>query len=277
MARKSFVFLLLACWFLLVACGTGPERQETIKPAASAEAAAPSGQNSLEAVQAKGKLRIGTEGKYAPFTYHDENGKLVGFDVEIAEEISKRIGVEPEFIETPWHEIFTGLDAKKFDVVFNQVSIREDRLEQYQFSDPYIYSHIVLIVKQDNTDIKKLSDLNGKKAAQALRSNLLDIAQRYGAEIVSTTGFDEAISLLLTGEVDATVNDGLTYLDLKHRQPEMPLKIVDEMSEATASGALFTKGHDELVLAVNGALADMKKDGTYLEISTRYFDTDVSK
>ncbi|WP_338551849.1 amino acid ABC transporter substrate-binding protein [Paenibacillus sp. KS-LC4] len=277
MARNSFVFLLLACWFLVVACSTGPERQETIKPAAGAESAAPSGPNALEAVQARGTLRIGTEGTYVPFSYHDENGKLVGFDVEIAEEICKRIGVEPDFIETPWDEIFTGLDENAFDVVFNQVSIREDRLEQYQFSDPYIYSHIVLLVKQDNMDVKRLSDLNGKKAAQALRSNLFDIAQRYGAEIVPATGFDEAISLLLTGEVDATVNDALTYLDLKHRQPEMPIKIVDEMSEATASGALFTKGHDELVLAVNGALAAMKKDGTYLEISKKYFDTDVSR
>ncbi|SFE93507.1 cystine transport system substrate-binding protein [Paenibacillus algorifonticola] len=277
MARTSFVFLLLACWFVLVACGTQPERNETIKPVASPGEAASGGQNSLEAVKASGKLRIGTEGTYAPFTYHDENGKLVGFDVEIAEEISKRIGVEAEFVETPWDEIFAGLDAKQFDVIFNQVSIREDRLEQYSFSDPYIYSHIVLIVKQDNTDIKKLSDLYGKKAAQSLTSNLLDIAQRNGAEIVPSQGFYEAISLLLSGEVDATVNDGLTYLDLKHRQPEVPLKIVDEMSEATASGALFTKGHDELILAVNQALADMKKDGTYLEISTKYFDTDVSR
>ncbi|KQO17515.1 amino acid ABC transporter substrate-binding protein [Paenibacillus sp. Leaf72] len=277
MARKSFVFLLTACWFLLVACGTGPGPNATNQPAASSGEAATGGQNSLKAVQASGKLRIGTEGTYAPFTYHDENGKLVGFDVEIAAEISKRIGVEPEFIETPWAEIFAGLDAGKFDVVFNQVSIRDDRLEQYYFSDPYIYSHIVLIVNQDNTDIKKLSDLQGKKAAQSLTSNLLDIAQRYGAEIVPSKGFDDAISLLLSGEVDATVNDGLTYLDLKHREPEAPLKIVDEMSEATASGALFTKGHDELVIAVNRALADMKKDGTYLEISTKYFGTDVSK
>ncbi|ANY68727.1 amino acid ABC transporter substrate-binding protein [Paenibacillus sp. BIHB 4019] len=277
MARKSFVFLLAACWFLLVACGTGPEPHATNQPAASSGEAAAGGQNSLKAVQASGKLRIGTEGTYAPFTYHDENGKLVGFDVEIAAEISKRIGVEPEFIETPWADIFAGLDAGKFDVVFNQVSIRDDRLEQYYFSDPYIYSHIVLIVKQDNTDIKKLSDLKGKKAAQSLTSNLLDIAQRYGAEIVPSKGFDEAISLLLSGDVDATVNDGLTYLELLHRDPEAPLKIVDEMSEATASGALFTKGHDELVIAVNRALADMKKDGTYLEISTKYFGTDVSK
>ena len=104
-------------------------------------------------IKASGKLKIGTEGTYAPFTFHDKDGKLTGFDVEIAQEVSKRLGVEPEFIETPWDGIFAGLDAKRFDAVFNEVTIRDDRKAKYDFSDSYIVSKAVLLVNEDNTDI----------------------------------------------------------------------------------------------------------------------------
>ncbi|MNW49233.1 L-cystine-binding protein TcyA precursor [compost metagenome] len=237
----------------------------------------PAETNSLESVKASGKLRIGTEGTYAPFTFHDKDGKLTGFDVEIAEEVAKRLGVEPEFIETPWDGIFAGLDAKRFDAVFNEVTIRDDRKEKYDFSDPYIVSRAVLIVPEDNEDIKVFADLKGKKAGQSLTSNLTDIAKENGAEIVATEGFNQAIDLLLSKRIDATVNDGLSFLDLKKQRPDVKLKVVDEMPDAAESAALFNKGNEELVQAVNEALTAMKSDGAYLKISEKYFGADVSK
>ena len=97
----------------------------------------------------KEKLSIGTEGTYPPFTFHDDKGKLTGFDVEIAREVAKRLRVEPEFLETQWDAIFAGLDSKRFDMIANQVGIREDRNEKYDFSDPYITSSAVLIVHEE--------------------------------------------------------------------------------------------------------------------------------
>ncbi|MNI27714.1 L-cystine-binding protein TcyA precursor [compost metagenome] len=220
---------------------------------------------------------MGTEGTYAPFTYHDKDGNLTGFDVELAREVAKRLGVEAEFIETKWDGIFAGLDAKRFDVVANQVSIRDDRKEKYDFSDPYIVSKAVLIVNEKNEDIKKLADIKGKKAGQSLTSNLTDIAKENGAEIVQTDGFNQAIDLLISGRIDATVNDGLSYLDFKKQKPDAPIKVVDEAADASHSGFLFNKGNAELVDAVNKALAEIKEDGTYLNISEKYFGEDVSK
>jgi len=242
-------------------------------PAASTTGSA----NSLEAIKANGKINIGTEGTYAPFTFHDKSGKLVGFDVELAEEVAKRLGVEPKFIETKWDGMFAGLDAKRFDLVSNEVSIRDDRKAKYDFSDPYIVSKAVLIVRQDNETIKKLADLKGKKAGQSLTSNLADIAKANGATIVQTDGFNQAIDLLLSKRIDATINDGLSYLDLKKQKPDVALKVVDEAQDAAQSGFLFNKGNKELVDAVNKALADIKSDGTYLKISEKYFGADVSK
>jgi cystine transport system substrate-binding protein len=284
MLRRSILFTLLTLTMVfLAACGNKPNAAapSASTPAAtssaSAEAPSPATPNLLEKIQANGKIRIGTEGTYAPFTYHDKDGKLTGFDIEIAQEVSKRLGVVPEFFETPWDGIFAGLDAGRFDVVFNEVTIRADRQEKYDFSDPYIVSKAVLLVHEDNNEITKLADLKGKKSAQSLTSNLTDIAKENGAEVVGTDGFNQAIDLLLTKRVDATINDGLSYLDLKKQKPDVKIKVVDETTEASQNGALFQKGNEELVAAVNEALTAMKNDGAYLAISEKYFGADVSK
>lgn len=274
----AFALILMVVSAGLTACG---KKTETNNAAVSSpDAKTPAASNAptlLDTIKANGKIRIGTEGTYAPFTFHDKEGKLVGFDVEIAQEIAKRLGVQPEFIETKWDGMFAGLDSKRFDVVINEVTIKEDRKQKYDFSDPYIVSKAVLIVHQDNQDIKKLADLQGKKAGQSLTSNLAEISKSNGATIVQVDGFNQSIDLLLSKRIDATVNDSLSFLDLKKQKPDVKLKVVDETKDASQSAVLFNKGNKELVDAVNKALADIKKDGTYLKISEKYFGQDVSK
>lgn len=273
------VFIMVVT-LIFTACGKKADENKAAAPAptkAAPAASEPASKSLLETIKANGKIRIGTEGTYAPFTFHDKDGKLTGFDVEIAQEISKRLGVQPEFLETKWDGMFAGLDAKRFDVVINEVGIKEDRKVKYDFSDPYIVSKAVLIVNEDNQDIKKLADLKGKKAGQSLTSNLTEIAKSNGATIVQTDGFNQAIDLLLSKRIDATVNDGLSFLDFKKQRPDAKIKIVDETKEATPSAVLINKGNKELVDAINKSLADMKTDGTYLKISQKYFGADVSK
>ncbi|WP_028610868.1 amino acid ABC transporter substrate-binding protein [Paenibacillus harenae] len=282
MKRLSTLTLLITLTVLLIAaCGAKKDNNNggTQDPAASPteDVSNLPGQAAWDAIKASGKLRIGTEGTYAPFTFHDESGKLTGFDVEIAEEIAKRLGLKAEFIETSWDSIIAGLDAERFDTIFNQVGITDERKEKYDFSDDYIVSKAVLIVAEDNTDIKTFADLKGKKSGQSLTSNLADIARENGAEIVTTDGFNQAIDLLASGRIDATVNDGLSFLDLKKQKPDLPLKIVDEAPDAAKNAALFRKGNEAMIEAVNGALAEIKSDGTYLKISEKYFGADVSK
>ena len=234
-------------------------------------------QNLLEKVKAEGVIKMGTEGTYAPFTFHDKDGKLTGFDVEIAQEVANRLGVKVEFIETKWDGMFAGLDAKRFDAVINQVTIRPDRIEKYDFSDSYIVSKAVLIVHSENNEIKSFADLKGKKAGQSLTSNLADIAKSNGAELVQVDGFNQALDLLTSKRIDATINDSLSYLDYKTQRPDAPIKVAAELDTKDESGILFNKGNQELVDAVNKSLADMKADGTYLKISQKWFGEDVSK
>ena len=143
-------------------------------------------QTALDAVKEAGVLKIGTEGTYAPFTFHDASGELVGFDVEIGRAIAEKLGVEAQFVEGPWDGLIAGIDANRYDVVINQVGINEERQAKYDFSEPYIASKAALVVKDDNADITSFEALSGKKAAQTITSNFGKLAEQYGAEIVPT-------------------------------------------------------------------------------------------
>ena len=246
--------------------------------ALSALATLPSqaGEN-LDAIKAAGVIKIGTEGTYAPFTYHDADNKLVGFDVEIGEQIAKRLGVKAEFVEGKWDGLIAGLDVKRYDAVINQVGITEERKAKFDFSEPYIASRAALIVREDNADIKGFSDLSGKKAAQSLTSNYGKIAEQAGAVLVGTDGFDQSIALVVQGRADATINDSLSFLDFKKKQPNAPVKIAATQGEAAQSGVIVRKGDPELVAAINEALKAIQADGTYKQISETYFGEDVSQ
>ena len=233
--------------------------------------------DSLSKIKSAGVIKIGTEGTYAPFTFHDSSGNLTGFDVDIAKEVAKRLGVKTQFVETKWDGMFAGLDAKRFDIVVNEVGVNADRQKKYDFSNSYIVSKAVLLVSSDNKNIKSFKDLKGKKSAQSLTSNFAKIASKYGAELVQDDGFNASIDLLTSKRVDASVNDSLSYLDLKKQKPNTPIKIVDTYTNADKSAILLKKGNKELVTDVNKALAGMKSDGTYLKISNKWFGTDVSK
>jgi cystine transport system substrate-binding protein len=234
--------------------------------------------NSLyDQIKKKGVITIGTEGTYAPFTFHDKSGKLTGFDIDIANEVFKRLKIKPKYIETNWDGMIAGLDAKRYDMVANEVSVTPDRLQKYDFSAPYIVSKAVLIVRKDNNNIHSYNDLKGKKVGQSLDSNFRAIAAQHGAQITSVSGFNQAIDLLTSNRIDATINDNLSYLDLKKQRPELPIKTVYEEKSATANAFLFRKGNKDLVQAVNKAISDMKSDGSYLKISKKWFGTDVSK
>ena len=102
---------------------------------------------SLSDVQDAGVITVGTEGTYRPFTFHEDGtGDLTGYDVEIVTAVAEKLGVEPEFEETQWDAIFAGLDAGRFDIIANQVSINDEREAKYELSEPYTVSPGVVIV-----------------------------------------------------------------------------------------------------------------------------------
>ncbi|MGB6241718.1 MAG: amino acid ABC transporter substrate-binding protein [Castellaniella sp.] len=233
----------------------------------------------LAAIQKAGVIRIGTEGTYAPFSFHEQkDNKLVGFDVDIGRAIAKQLGVKAEFVEGKWDGLIAGLNVNRYDVVINQVGITPERQAKYDFSKPYISSAAALIVRDDNTSIHSFQDLKGKRSANTITSNFGKLAQSHGAEVVPVQGFNDAIALLTSGRVDATVNDELSFLDFKKQQPAAKVKVVatDDSTEFSQSGVLLRKDQPALQTAVNKALDAIRADGEYKAISERYFGADLS-
>lgn len=226
-----------------------------------------------------GVLTVGTEGTYRPFSFHGDNGAgdLTGYDVEIIEAVADKLGLDVKFEETQWDAIFAGLDAGRFDVIANQVTINDEREAKYLFSAPYTVSPGVIVVAEDDDAISSFADLEGKTTAQSLTSNWNDLATESGAKVEGVEGWAQAVELLRQGRVDATINDKLTFLDYETTNSPTGLKIAAETDEAGKSAFAFTKDKEALVAAVDGALDELRADGTLAEISEKYFGEDVSQ
>ena len=233
---------------------------------------------SVSAFAEENVLKVGMEGTYAPYTYHDDSGVLTGFEVDVANAIGEKIGYKIEFVEGAWDSLFPALDAGTIDVIMNQVTITEARLETYDFSTPYVYTRPIVIVAADNEDIHSFEDLAGKKAAEGLTSNYNALAQSYGAEIVGQDIFALALELVKGGEADAAVNDELTYAYWQVTTGDFDsTKIAAKSEDATSSAVVLQKGRDELRDAISAAIDELLADGTIAEISQKYFNIDVSQ
>ncbi|HHU18643.1 MAG TPA: amino acid ABC transporter substrate-binding protein [Bacilli bacterium] len=265
--RKIFLSVLLVLITVLAACSEQNTDADTPTDESS---------NLLEEIKEAGVLNIGTEGTYAPFSFHDDSGDLTGYDIEIITEIADRLGIEAKFHETQWDAIFAGLDAKRFDVIANQVGINEERLEKYDFSEPYTRSNAVLLIHEDNEDINSFADIDGKKSAQTLTSNYASLAESYGAELEKVDGFNQAIDLVISKRVEGTFNDKISALDFLQQRPDAPIVIVDEASDASENAFTFRQGNEELVEEFNKILNEMREDGTLKKISEKWFGEDVS-
>ena len=222
-------------------------------------------------------LLIGTEGTYAPFTYHDKSGKLTGFDVEVARKVAEKLGLKAEFKETNWDAMYAGLNAKRFDFIANQTNPSPERLKKYSFTTPYNYSGGVIVTKADDNSIHGYADLKGKKSAQSATSNWGKDAKAAGAEILIVDGLAQSLELIKQGRAQATLNDKLAVLDYFKQHPNAGLKIAYEDEKKLPTAFAFLQGEDELIAQYNQALEELRKDGTLKQISIEFFGDDITQ
>lgn len=219
-------------------------------------------------------LRVGTEGVYPPFSYHEGSG-LTGYDVEYFNEVARRLGVEVSYVETPWDSMFAGLDSGRVDIIANQVTKNPERVARYDLTKPYVTTRGVVVVKQDNTTITRLEDLKSRSSAQNITSSWAAVAKRYGAEVVAVDAMDKAADLVSQGRVDALVNDELAVRNFLSTHPNSGLKIVAETPDisqsvfATKKGAGITGPVDEIITT-------MEADGTAKTIYDKYFGVEAT-
>ena len=263
MNRKHFTALLLAGLLILAGCAQK-------SPAGGEE-------DALARIRAKGEIVVAMEGTWAPWTYHDEAGDLVGYDVEVARGIAEKLGVSVRFVEGEFNGLLAGLEAGRYDIMVNGVNVDEDRAAKYDFTDAYAYDRTAVIVKGDDVSIASMEDLEGKRTANTITSTYAKVAQEYGAEVTSVDDLNQTFELLFSGRIDATLNAEVTYYDYMKAHPDADIKIAVLAPEASQVAIPVPKGETALVEAVNGALKEMREDGTLSALSEQYFGMDISK
>ncbi len=222
-------------------------------------------------------LKIGTEATYPPFSFRDsESNEITGYDVEIAREVAKRIGMKVEFVPTEWKGMFGALDTERIDMVANQVTITDERKQKYAFSEPYTVSGGQVIVHEDNNDIKGIEDLKGKTVGTTQGSNYAKAAEEAGANLKYYKGIAQVLTDLNVKRIDAALNDRL-FIQQELKDDSYKVKAVGDPFNQTKMAFAFRKGQDELIEKVNNAMKEMKEDGTLEEISQKYFGEDVSE
>lgn len=233
----------------------------------------------LAQIKERGSIIVAMEGTWAPWTYHDEDDNLVGYDVEVAQNIAEKLGVEVEFIEGAWDGLLAGLDAGRYDIMVNGVGVTEERAEKYNFSTPYAYNKTAVIVRGDYDEISSMEDLKGKKTANTISSTYAAQAEAYGATVTPVDDLNQTIELLLSNRIDATLNAEVVFNDYKKAHPDSNIKIATYSDQVEEIAIPIRKGDDTVTLleAVNDALDEMAKDGTLTELSEKYFGIDISK
>ena len=251
----------------------------TAESESSTETNAETAENDLLAqIKEKGEITIATEGTWAPWTYHDENDELVGFDIEVAKAIADKIGVSANFVEGEWDGLLAGIESGRYDIMANGVEVTEERAAKYDFSDPYAYARVAVIVSGDNTDINSFEDLSGKNTANTISSTYAAIAESYGANVTGVDDLNQTLELLLAGRIDATLNDEVTFYDYMKAHPDANFKVAALSDDPTLVCIPMRKGDETASLreAINGAIEELRDAGTLSEISEKYFGVDIT-
>ena len=257
----------------------GCSSQSTSSTATSDNSSAVSAEDqSLKKVKDAGKLILGLDATFKPMGYTDENNEIVGFDIDVAEEVCKRLGVELVKQPINWDTLTTDLNVGKCDCVWNGLSINEERQEKMNLSEPYMKNAMVFVVKGDST-VEKMADLKGKKISVQNGSSaqtILESCEIKDDITISPIATNvEALQQLELGVVDAVFLDEVVA-DYEIKNSGKNYKKLAEGLEEEEYAIAFRKDDQALLDAVQKTLSEMKADGKLAEISTKWFGSDIT-
>lgn len=236
--------------------------------------------SSLSKVEEAKTLVVATSGTLYPSSYYNDENELVGYDVDVAKEVAKRLGVEITFKEYNVDGQVSSLTRGEADFAANDFGLTDERAEKFSLSTPIKYSFDSMIVrKSDDSGIASLEDLDGKKAAGEPNTSYMRLAESYGAELVTYDNAtnDQYLTDVANGRTDVILNDYYLQKMAVAALPDIPVKILEDVYfNPNEMGFLFVKDHQALQEKVDAVLAEMKEDGRLKELAETYFQTDIS-
>ncbi len=237
-------------------------------------------QTQWEKIQEAGVLKVATPGTLFPTSYYNDKEELVGYEIDMLNEIGKRLNIEIEYQEIGVAEAFTSVDSGKVDIAVNNFDTTPERLEKYNFSIPYKYSVGGYIVREDGSSgLEKadLSDWTGKKAGGGAGTQYMKIAEKLGAEPVIYDNVTNDVYLrdVSTGRTDFIPNDYFTQVMavkwVKANFPDIKVKMGEAKYNPTEQGIVMSKADDSLKEKLDEAIKSMQEDGTLKAISEKYY------
>jgi polar amino acid transport system substrate-binding protein len=256
--KKLTIILMSALLIILSACGS----KESSNGA----------ENDMNLVK-EGKLTFAMSGLYPPLNFK-KDGKLTGFDVEIGNEIAKRIGLEANPVTNPWETIIQGLKAKKYDAIIGSMTATPERDKQVDFTNPYYLSGAQIFVAEGNSDIQSKEDLAGKTVGVIQSSTWKDMAEELSDDVKGYPTDVNALQDLALGRLDAVITDKIVGVNAKNEKG-LEIKAIGDLLNEDRVSVAVTEGNKELVDKINEAIQSMIDDGTYAEISEKWFNENI--
>ncbi|RIX49153.1 MAG: amino acid ABC transporter substrate-binding protein [Rhodocyclales bacterium GT-UBC] len=264
--QLSRLMLALVTATLLVACG----KKEEAAPAAAAAAPAPAT-----------KIVVGLDDNFPPMGFRDEKNTLVGFDIDLAREAAKRLGAEVEFKPIDWNAKEAELNGKRVDVLWNGLTITEQRKQNIAFTTPYLENRQIVVVTAQSK-VKNKADLAGKVVGVQEGSSAVEAIEKDAAaakSIKELKKFGDNVTALMdlsAGRLDALVVDevvGRYYIAKKPGE----YVVLDDNFGTEEYGVGVRKDDAELLGKLQKAMDEMKKDGAAAKISSQWFGKDIIK
>jgi polar amino acid transport system substrate-binding protein len=216
------------------------------------------------------KVKIATDATFNPFEFTDENGKLVGFDIDLMNEIAKKAGFEFEWVNVPYDSVLAGLSSCQYDAGIAAIGISDERKLTMGFSVPYLDSGMIVVINKETTDITGLADLAGKKvAAQLGTTGEMEAKTIANVDYKPYDSYELAFLELANKGVDAVIADNPVALGYVAANPEK-LQVVGEVFNNEQYGIAFCKTNTDLKAKVDKALQELIDAGYISELAAKY-------
>lgn len=215
---------------------------------------------------------VASDTSFVPFAF-DEDGEYVGFDMDIINTLAERVGFEIQLETTNFDGIIPGLQTGSFDIAIAGIGITEERAEVIDYTDPYYMSGLRIAVAADDEEIENVEDLEGRTIATRLGSTSAAYIEENIPDATANTyeQLDQAYLSVEGGGSDAILYDAPNVEYYVQTAGEDSLKVTGDLFEAENYGIAVSKGNEDLVEALDEALAEIIEDGTYAEIHTEWF------
>ena len=233
----------------------------------------------LKKIQKKGYIVVGLDNTFAPMGFVSDKGEIVGFDIDLAKEVAKRMGVEAKFKPCDWDGIIFELKSKKIDMVWSGMTITESRKKQITFSKPY-FSGEQTIITRSGSDIKKISDLSGKTIGIQMgsSSNVALEKNPVYSDVKNVRKYGSNVEVLLdleAGRTDAIIIDSMVgryYVAKKEKKENKNIfTVVNDPLAVEDMGIGMRKEDTTLIAEIDRTIDGMKADGTYNDIYEEWF------